>query len=103
MSHDAAYWLQKIRALDLPPRVKIMNVCGGHERSITLACLRQWPDLRRNRCWRRLIQYCASYWLSGLFSITVIHSWCDPVATSARGINWRRRWTWSMPTGAAWA
>lgn len=40
MSHDAAYWLQKIRALDLPARVKIMNVCGGHERSITLAGLR---------------------------------------------------------------
>jgi hydrogenase expression/formation protein HypD len=40
MQHDAAYWLQKIRALDLPARVKIMNVCGGHERSITLAGLR---------------------------------------------------------------
>ncbi len=40
MSHDAAYWLQKIRALDLPARIKIMNVCGGHERSITLAGLR---------------------------------------------------------------
>ena len=23
-------WLQRIRALPLPPRVKIMNVCGGH-------------------------------------------------------------------------
>jgi hydrogenase expression/formation protein HypD len=33
-------WLQRIRALPLPPRVKIMNVCGGHERSITMAGLR---------------------------------------------------------------
>jgi hydrogenase expression/formation protein HypD len=40
MGHDAAYWLQKIRALALPARVKIMNVCGGHERSITMAGLR---------------------------------------------------------------
>ncbi|BBP01173.1 hydrogenase formation protein HypD [Sulfuriferula nivalis] len=40
MQHDAAYWLQQIRALDLPERVKIMNVCGGHERSITMAGLR---------------------------------------------------------------
>ncbi|MFA5172266.1 MAG: hydrogenase formation protein HypD [Sulfuriferula sp.] len=40
MQHDAAYWLQQIRALDLPEHVKIMNVCGGHERSITMAGLR---------------------------------------------------------------
>ena len=40
MGHDATYWLQKIRALALPARVKIMNVCGGHERSITMAGLR---------------------------------------------------------------
>jgi len=33
-------WLQRIHALPLPPRVKIMNVCGGHERSITMAGLR---------------------------------------------------------------
>jgi hydrogenase expression/formation protein HypD len=38
-------WLQRIRALPLPPRVKIMNVCGGHERSITMAGLRSaLPD-----------------------------------------------------------
>jgi len=38
-------WLQRIRALQLPPRVKIMNVCGGHERSITMAGLRSaLPD-----------------------------------------------------------
>jgi len=41
MSRDTAgHWLQRIRALDLPPRVRIMNVCGGHERSISMAGLR---------------------------------------------------------------
>jgi hydrogenase expression/formation protein HypD len=40
MSAEAAHWLEKIRALPLPKRVRIMNVCGGHERSITLAGLR---------------------------------------------------------------
>ena len=42
---SAQDWLQRIRALPLPPRVKIMNVCGGHERSITMAGLRSaLPD-----------------------------------------------------------
>jgi hydrogenase expression/formation protein HypD len=40
MSRSAEYWLDKIRALDLPETVRIMNVCGGHERSISLAGLR---------------------------------------------------------------
>ncbi|NOR40544.1 MAG: hydrogenase formation protein HypD, partial [Gammaproteobacteria bacterium] len=40
MAETAQDWLQRIRALPLPPRVKIMNVCGGHERSITMAGLR---------------------------------------------------------------
>lgn len=40
MKHDARYWLEQIQALELPERVKIMNVCGGHERSITMAGLR---------------------------------------------------------------
>ncbi len=41
MNHDTAgHWLQRIRALDLPPRVRIMNVCGGHERSISMTGLR---------------------------------------------------------------
>jgi len=40
MSRSAQQWLQAIRALDLPERVKIMNVCGGHERSITMTGLR---------------------------------------------------------------
>lgn len=34
-------WLERIRALDLPRRFKIMNVCGGHERSIAMAGLRK--------------------------------------------------------------
>lgn len=33
-------WLERIRALPVAGRVKIMNVCGGHERSIGLAGLR---------------------------------------------------------------
>ena len=38
---DARAWLERIRALDLPDRFRIMNVCGGHERSITMAGLRR--------------------------------------------------------------
>jgi hydrogenase expression/formation protein HypD len=37
---EAAEWLDRIRALDLPPRIRILNVCGGHERSIAQAGLR---------------------------------------------------------------
>lgn len=33
-------WLDRIKRLPLPPRVRIMNVCGGHERSITMAGIR---------------------------------------------------------------
>jgi len=40
MSLSAQQWLQKIRDLHLDGRVKIMNVCGGHERAITQAGLR---------------------------------------------------------------
>ena len=40
MQTSAAHWLDRIRALDLPRRVRIMNVCGGHERSITMSGLR---------------------------------------------------------------
>ena len=36
----AAHWLERIRALALKTRVKILNVCGGHERSISAAGLR---------------------------------------------------------------
>lgn len=37
---DARAWLQKIRDLPLPANIKIMNVCGGHERSISMAGIR---------------------------------------------------------------
>ncbi len=40
MSLSAREWLDKIRALPLPGPVRIMNVCGGHERSISAAGLR---------------------------------------------------------------
>lgn len=40
MSLSASQWLAHIRALPLPARVKLMNVCGGHERAITMAGLR---------------------------------------------------------------
>jgi len=40
MPLDAKTWLQKIHALALPESVKIMNVCGGHERTISQAGLR---------------------------------------------------------------
>ncbi|MBF0310394.1 MAG: hydrogenase formation protein HypD [Magnetococcales bacterium] len=33
-------WLRRIRELPLPPRVRVMNVCGGHERTIAQAGLR---------------------------------------------------------------
>jgi len=38
---SALDWLARIRSLDLPDRFRIMNVCGGHERSITMAGLRR--------------------------------------------------------------
>jgi hydrogenase expression/formation protein HypD len=37
---EATIWLERIRALRLPAKVSILNVCGGHERSISLAGLR---------------------------------------------------------------
>ena len=40
MTLTAQDWLAKIRALPIARRVRIMNVCGGHERSITTAGLR---------------------------------------------------------------
>ncbi len=38
---SAQSWLQKIRDLPLPDNVRLMNVCGGHERSISMAGLRK--------------------------------------------------------------
>ena len=40
MTLTAQNWLTKIKALPLTRRVRIMNVCGGHERTITMAGLR---------------------------------------------------------------
>jgi len=38
-------WLERLRALELPRRYKVMNVCGGHERSIAMIGLRKaLPD-----------------------------------------------------------
>ncbi|WP_404361273.1 hydrogenase formation protein HypD [Methylotuvimicrobium sp. KM1] len=46
MALDARQWLDKIRALPLTSPVRIMNVCGGHERSISMAGLRSaLPDM----------------------------------------------------------
>lgn len=36
----AKYWLKKINDLELPEKIKIMNVCGGHERTISQAGIR---------------------------------------------------------------
>ena len=40
MHSRAQNWLKKIRALPLTDPVRIMNVCGGHERAIAMAGLR---------------------------------------------------------------
>jgi hydrogenase expression/formation protein HypD len=40
MSTSAREWLKRIRQLPMSGPVRIMNVCGGHERSITMAGLR---------------------------------------------------------------
>ncbi len=40
MSTKAKEWLQRIHQLPLQGKVRVMNVCGGHERSITMAGLR---------------------------------------------------------------
>jgi hydrogenase expression/formation protein HypD len=40
MSHSAEYWLDELRGLGIDRTVRIMNVCGGHERSISMAGLR---------------------------------------------------------------
>ena len=36
----AKQWLERIHALALPDKIRVMNVCGGHERSISMAGLR---------------------------------------------------------------
>jgi hydrogenase expression/formation protein HypD len=41
MTLSANQWLDRIRSLPLEHTVRIMNVCGGHERSISMAGLRK--------------------------------------------------------------
>ena len=43
----ARQWLDRLLALKLPRRFKVMNVCGGHERSIAMTGLRKAlpPDI----------------------------------------------------------
>ena len=41
MTRSANQWLDEIRSLPLERTVRIMNVCGGHERSISMAGLRK--------------------------------------------------------------
>lgn len=40
MTGQASDWLAKLRELDVSRPVRIMNVCGGHERAISVAGLR---------------------------------------------------------------
>lgn len=40
MSQSAEFWLEALHGLGLDRPVRIMNVCGGHERAISLAGLR---------------------------------------------------------------
>jgi hydrogenase expression/formation protein HypD len=45
MATTTRQWLDRLRALNLPRRFKVMNVCGGHERTIAMAGLRKaLPD-----------------------------------------------------------
>ena len=48
MSDRARQWLDRIRDLDVKENVRLMNVCGGHERSISMAGLRSLlpPNIR---------------------------------------------------------
>ncbi len=39
-SRSAKDWLTQIQQLDFPQAIKVMNVCGGHERAISMAGLR---------------------------------------------------------------
>ena len=37
---EARAWLERIKGLPLQHKVRVMNVCGGHERSVTLSGMR---------------------------------------------------------------
>jgi hydrogenase expression/formation protein HypD len=49
VSSAAQTWLRRIEALRPPGRIKVMNVCGGHERALAMAGLRavlpRWLEL----------------------------------------------------------
>jgi len=40
MNSPGQLWIERIKEITPPHRVRIMNVCGGHERTITMAGLR---------------------------------------------------------------
>lgn len=40
MAHSAQHWLKQIKQLPMQERVRILNVCGGHERTITQSGIR---------------------------------------------------------------
>jgi len=40
LNNDAQHWLEKIVSLDIQQPIRIMNVCGGHERTLNSAGLR---------------------------------------------------------------
>jgi hydrogenase expression/formation protein HypD len=40
VSTSATEWLSKIAALRLPRKIKVMNVCGGHERTVSMSGMR---------------------------------------------------------------
>jgi len=40
MVENAKYWLERILSLDIQQPIRIMNVCGGHERTLNTAGLR---------------------------------------------------------------
>lgn len=40
MALTAQQWLEQIHSLKLPDKLRLMNVCGGHERAITMSGLR---------------------------------------------------------------
>lgn len=45
MGATSVQWLERVRALKLSRRYKVMNVCGGHERTIAMTGLRKaLPD-----------------------------------------------------------
>jgi len=41
MQRDSNYWLERIHQLPLERRLRVMNVCGGHERTVSRAGLRK--------------------------------------------------------------